>query len=523
MLKQLIVSNIGNQGLNTDLNKSELPPEFITSGLNFRVNANTIESMPSSAVLSVPPAHFNGGHVRFVKVGGSGFWMVLGRTAIYVFNGSTWFDITSVAGYGGVGVDGELQWSSTLLGRIPIVNNIQHVPEYWSPQSGSQVMQPLLFSAGNTWAAVNKSFKVIRSHNNFLFALNLVESGVELPNSYRWSHPADNNALPFTWDETDPSGLASIEQILGDSGAIVDGLSLRASFVIYSERGINILNFTGDEFVFNNQELTSSYGLISSETIVEIESRHYFLSDGDILVNDGNAVTSIAHNRIRRRLNARINAAFYDRSFVIANKANKEIWFCVPEDASEYANVAYIYNWVDDTWAIKQLANNIAYTDYGTLVTPSVTWNTVQGTWDTIKISWGSSVKTPLNETVVGVSVIDSSLVVLNPLNNTSGVDLNSRIERTDYPLESHRQVTTLTQVIPHMRGSGDVNIQIGSQQYAGAPVNWEPVTTYNPATDRKIDIRSTGLLHAWRIDSVGKGQWSLSGMTFSYALAGER
>ena len=523
MKKTLLIRDIGVRGLNTDLSPSELPPEFITQGVNFRVDGTSITSSSSFDAFSTATAHFNAGHVRAVGGVGGDFWLVPGRSAVYSFDGATWNDVSSTAGYASIGVDDELLWTSCMLGSIPIINNPQGNPEYWSPQSGGQIMQPLLFSAGTTWAAASKSFQVIRSHNNFLFALNLVEGGVEQPSSYRWSHPADINGLPFTWDETDASGLASIEQILGDSGHIVDGLSLRNSFCIYSERGINILDFTGDEFVFRNRELSSTYGLLNRNSIVEVEGIHYFLGDGDIFMNDGNSVRSIVHNKIRTRLTSQMNVDKFSRSFVVKNNADKEVWFCIPEGTSDYPNTAFIYNWVDDSWAIKDLPDNIAYADYGGVSVAPITWTTVQGTWNTTKLKWGSQNSTPLNDTVIGIDTSDSSLVILNPLLSSGSADLASRIERTNFPLDGHERVTTLTQLIPHMRGSEDVSIQVGSQQYFGGPILWETAVTFNPATDRKIDVRSTGLLHCWRIDSLGTGSWSLSGMTFTYTTGGLR
>ena len=523
-LKTLLISNIGTGGINTDLSPSELPPEFITFGINFHVHGNTISSSESNELWATAPVDFNGGHVRFVNGITSNSWLVAGRSAVYTYNGATWSDISSTVGYATIGADDELLWSSCMLGSIPIINNPQHVPEYWSPQDAGQIMQPLDFSPGVSWTAASKSFEVIRSHNNFLFALNLVEGGTSQPNSYRWSHPADINGLPFTWDETDASAIAGYEQILGDSGAIVDGITLRNSFCIYTERGINILDFTGDEFVFRNRELSTTYGLLNRNAIVEVEGVHYFLGDGDILKNDGNTVKSIAENRIRSRLSSQINAERFNRSFAVLNKAEKEIWFCVPEETADYPNTAYVYNWFDDAWSIKSLPDGITFADYGSVPEAPLTWATIQGTYESTPLKWGAQTGTPLNETVMGVSnASGTELVILNPLSTNGGGDTNARIERTDFPLEGHRNVTTLTQLIPHMTGSEDVSIQVGSQMYAGGPITWQPPCIFNPSNDRKIDVRSTGLLHAWRIDSVGTGSWAMSGMTFSYTNAGER
>ncbi len=523
-MAKITISNIGTKGLNTDLSPWELPPEFLTYGKNFRVSGNYIEATNAYDVWATPPAPFNAGHLLPVEVKSGSFWIVPGRAAVWVYNGSTWSDITSTAGYGGLGVDDELKYTSAMLGSIPILNNPQHYPEYWSPQSPATKLKPLNFSAGNTWSDVNKSFKIIRSHNNFLFALNLVEGGVELPNSYRWSHPADTNGLPFSWDESDLSTIASIEQILGDAGAIVDGLTLRNSFCIYSERGINILDFVGGEFVFQNRELSSTYGLLNRNCITEVNGTHYFISDnGDIMKNNGNSITSIAYNRIRKRLNSQLNTQYLNRSYVTFNKLTKEIFFCVPEGSSTYPNTVYIYNFDDDTWAIKSLLTTVAYMGYGGVSVAPTTWGNVTGAWNNTNLNWATAGSSPLDRTLMAVDAVTSNLLLIDPTNASTTIDVDARIERTDLALEGVDNVSTLTRIYPHMEGISDVSIQVGSQQYPGAPVVWKPAQIFNPSTDRKLDIRTTGELHAWRINTIGTGTFKISGMTVEYERAGMR
>lgn len=521
-MKTLRVSNIGTKGLNTDLAPWELPPEFITFGVNYRASGNKIVTTNAYDLWTAPGATFDAGHLLSVEVALGNFWLVMGRSAVQVYDGATWTSISSTAGYASLVAGDELNWSSCMLGSIPVINNPKVHPEYWSPQSTGQILQPLEFSPGVTWLAANKSFKVIRSYKNFLFALNLVEGGVEQPNSYRWSHPADINGLPYTWDETDPSSIASIEQVLGDNGPIVDGLTLRDSFCIYSERGITILD-QGGEFIFNARELSGTYGLLNSNSLVEVKGVHYFLSDGDIFRNDGNSIQSIVHNRIRDRINSQINVDTYIRSFAVLNKANKEIWFCVPENESVYPDTAYIYNWVDDSWAVKILPPNIAHAGYGTITAPPITWDTVTGTALNDNATWGTEAITPLNQTVVGVDATTSGLVIINPLANSATVEIASRLERTDLPLDGLGVVTTITRAYPHMKGLADVQIQLGSQEFPGAPIQWKPAHVFNPTSDRKLDIRTTGELHAWRVQSISTGSFEISGITFEYEDAGKR
>lgn len=552
-LKRKTITNLGTSGLNTDVSPWELPPEFITAGNNFRTYAGAIKSAggyedwSSSGAASFYPG--------FIMYMGSSFakgeWLIPGRDAVYRFNGEQWVNISSDAGYA-LGTDNELFWNGCMLGQIPIINNTQVHPEYWLPGGGSAKMLPLQFDPDNTWDDVNKSFKVIRSHKNFLFALNLTEAGDAIPSQpsgYRWSHPADINGLPYTWssDGTDLSSLAGKASIGADNGEIIDGMSMRDSFCIYSDNGINVLDPSYDEFVWRRRELSSTVGLLASNCVIEVKGRHFFLGDGDVLMNDGNSVQSIVHNRIRQRMTSSISADYYSRSYAVRNTALKEIWFCVPEDGAQYPNIAYIYNWRDDSWSIRDLpyaeVNEVptikqTYATYGPKLSPEETWedditnypnapgddpDAFRPTWDSDDGTWSSRSKTPLEDTVVGVFSDEDEVKVLDPQVSYDAGNLDSFMERTNFPLEGLEQVATISRVYPHIKGTQPVTIQFGSQEVAGGSVRWEPASSFTPSVDRKIDLRSTGSLHCWRISSKGVGNWSISGFDIEYTTNGVR
>ena len=474
MTEVLPLNNIGLKGISTDPLPWSLPPEFITDGRNFRIFAGAIKNARGSALWSTSGATFNIGHLMRVMSISGNFWLALGRSAAYVFDGTTWTDISSLAGYAGLGVDDELLWSGCMLGQIPVVNNPQAAPEYWSPQSVSQVLQPLPFDAVDNWAAKGYSAKIMRSHKTFLFALNLSESGVDFPDSYRWSHPADINGLPATWDETNDAFLAGKASLGGEGGEIIDGLSLRDAFCIYSEKGVDVLDSTNDEFVWRRRELSSTFGLLAKDAIVEIKGQHLFLSSGDIVKNDGNKLDSVVHNRISSHLAARIDSDNYARSFAVKNDLLKEAWFCIPETGESYPTLAYVYNWKDDSWTIKDLPSNISFAAQGSYSSTADTWDALSASelWSTQSHIWDSGGASPANNTVVGADISDDSLHFLDP-SMTPDNDLDFYIERSNFPLLGHRQVTTITRVYPHIEGEGSLSIQFGSQDWRNGLIDF--------------------------------------------------
>jgi len=523
MPKKLPIINIGLKGLNTDIAPWDLPPEFLSYGFNFKVYKNSIISTGGYADFGTAPNEFSPGILFPVTAGSSQFWVIAGRTRVYAFDGATWSNITSVAGYPSLGAGDELLWTSCFLGQIPIINNEQHYPEYWAPAQTSQVLQPLPWDATDDWATRGITAKVVRSHKNFLFALNIQDGAVSQPDTYRWSTAADINGLPYTWDEADTAAIAGVASLGGESGAIVDGLSLRDSFCIYSEFGIDILDYTGGEFIWSRRELSNSVGLLNKNCVVEVQGVHYFLSNGDVLRNDGTNIESIIRGRIQGQLIDSLASPYYRKAFAVKNQNSKEIWFCMPSKSSTYPSIAFVYNWVDDSWALRDLPVNTSFASYGISPTPTLSWNTILGTWDSQTKTWSSNDNSPLSTAIFGITTSPAAIKLLEPTSIRNSGDLSAIVERNNFPHEGINESTTIVKLYPHIKGTSPVSIQVGSQLIPDGPILWKPATMFTPGIDRKIDVRTTGLLHSWRISSVGTGTWEFSGMDIEFENSGVR
>lgn len=533
------LNGLGFRGINTDLAPWELPYEFITDGNNFRIDGNRIISAGAYEVLDTPAADPAGGHLVPVRTAAGDFFLILGAGAnagatprALAWDGATFHDIESALGaYAGITVPEN--WNSCLLGKIPVVNNRQHYPEYWNPQTTATNLAPLLFDqTPTTFQAAGIQFNVIRSHKNILFALNLTESGVAIPNGYRWSHPAPVNGLPASWDETDTAFAAGKAQIGGDVGAIIDGRTLRSGFAIYSEFGVTVLYESGDEFVWDPKPLSDSYGVLNDKCIQEVKGVHFFLSDGDILRNDGNRIDSAVDDIILKRIRSRIDPEHFDRSFSVRDTVNKELWFCVAEGGAKYPNMAYVYNWSDDKWSIQELpytfvspsvTESTIHAAYGVVGTSPLLWSSfTTETWAGSGLTWAGNTNSPLNTKVVGLDGTDGSLVDLEPVGATAQTT-NCFIERSDIALEGHEVVCTITRLFPYIDSPDPVEIRVGHQAGAGKANQWDDIVTFNPATDRYVDVRSTGPLHTYRISTIGAGSLAVSGMSAEYEIDGRR
>jgi hypothetical protein len=517
----LKINNLGMQNVNFDLEPCDLAPEVFTYGTNFRLLNNKIRGFNMSKTLATPSSNFKAGIIQPILGASGSFYVLIGQSAAWAYNGSSWTNITSATGYPGISTDGELFWHSCLLGSIPIFNNKQHYPEYWSPQQTAQILQPLKFNPTNTWQAKGYSANIIRSHKDFLFALNLSEGGTILPSTYRWSHPADVNGLPYTWDETDLAAIAGKASIGGDMGALIDGKTLRDAFVLYSERGINVLNYVGGEFVWQRQVLSNNHGLLAKNCLAEANGVHYFLSDGDILSNDGNSIQSILSKQLKTRLTTNIDSTYYANSFALTNPITKEIWFCVPEVGNKLPNIAFIFNYIDGTTSIRNIPSTTTGLAFGVNLATPLLWSNISDTWDTSSRVWTYDPTSVFSKTVVSTNNVNSAIVSLELDDNTTVQ--NTLLERLSFALEGQEVVTTTKSVYPHITCNESVSIQLGSQDYVGGAVRWKPEVLFDPKTMRKVDIRTTGKLLSWRIKSTGYLPFTLSGLDIEYVTNGVR
>jgi hypothetical protein len=89
--------------------------------------------------------------------------------------------------------------------------------------------------------------------------------------------------------------------------------------------------------------------------------------------------------------------------------------------------------------------------------------------------------------------------------------------------LDDTQTTTTIVRVTPKIKSNGSVLIEIGSHNHYNSPVRWKSGVIFNPNVQRKVDIRTTGELHAWRISSVGSTYFEFYGFEVVYEKAGKR
>ena len=308
----LNIRNIGSEGVNSDIEPWDLPPASLTDGINYRLSANKVQSV-GGTVPAAPVAGDQLGHItQSTDFSGNSTWVLCGENSIKLYDGQQYTDIGSTVRT----MDPRFsnldatEWSSCRIGQVVFLNHPQLYPIYWVDGQGAVGQaQKLDWHIGDeTWDDKGNSCRILRAHKNFLWGLGMREGNEEYRDKVWWSHPAEPTGIPFSWRPTSEQQDSIAGWVnLGRGGSVVGGESLRDSFVIYSEEALNIMDFTGDALGWRRRSVSSTAGLASKESLIEVQGQHFFISPGDILTFDGNSVQSMMHNRLRKRLAARMN------------------------------------------------------------------------------------------------------------------------------------------------------------------------------------------------------------------------
>jgi hypothetical protein len=138
-----------------------------------------------------------------------------------------------------------------------------------------------------------------------------------------------------------------------------------------------------------------------------------------------------------------------------------------------------------------------------------------------LKGNWNTDTSSPFSDQVVGIEPAAGG--IYDMANNDGTSSDGVLLERTGAVFGDQRAVTSIVRAYPHMQGTSPVSIQIGSQEAVGQGINWSDPVLFTPELDRKVDIRTTGKLHGWRLESTDAVDFTFFGMDIEYVNNGVR
>lgn len=530
------IPNAGAVGVNKDLSQHELPINAWTDAQNIRfLDGYALQFYGHGEVYNgaIVTPH----HVMPVNVNGGRYWMYASLNKIFVvtnqggnsvhtnitrqsvdtpeiLDGS--FILDGSVDLNGIGDDEYSatpnSWTSTLLGGIPIFNagNTIDPPQIWDLSLTSRMYMLPNWPTGTFCRS-------LRSYKQFLIALGITKTNNgalnEFPYMVKWSHPADPGGVPISWAIDDPSIDAGEVDLAEGYDKIVDGLTLRDSFMIYKEASVWRMDYVGGQSIFSFTKVLGTSGALNRNCIVEIDGFHFVLTNSDVIIHDGQQSNSVLDKQSRRYLFQNIDVDGVNRCFVFKNPFLNEVFVCYPSIGSPFCDRAMVWNYKDKTVSFRDIPN-LNHAAFGPVD------NGLEGAWSQDAAPWASDLTqwngpdfTPSSARVMMASN-DRKLFLLDASASFNGELPQAYLERRGLSFDAPESMKVIRGIRPRIVGNtGDtVLIRVGSQDDPWQEPNWGPTMTHTIGTTvhndcfvngRYIAIQyATGTAYQWRLDS---------------------
>ena len=518
------IHNVGALGIIRDVPPHELPPEAWTDGQNVRMLDNkVVKSKGHASAIGTPivAPYWLLPVPELVEY----FWVYGGLLKVYVSDGSVHTDLTRASG-GDYGTTADDTWTGGVLGGIPILNNGIDDPQMWTPVQVSQKLQLL-----SNWPASTK-VKIMRVFKQYLVGLWVTKSGTQYPHRIKWSHPADPGTVPSSWDDTDATKDAGEVELAETGDLLVDCLPLRDTNIVYKEGTTWGMQFIGGTFPFRFFKIFGELGMLTQHCAQEFFGKHLVVTQGDIVVHNGQEATSIIDNKLRRFLFSSIDADNYQRSFTVRHQQRTEMWFCFPEADQTAATMALVWNWKDNTFSFRDLPGVAHIADGIVNPTSNSAWDSDSEAWDLDSSIWNARQYSATERNLLIADSVNTKLFRADDTNQFDGTNFASRIERTGLAIAGNdRQgnpkvdlegIKFMKEVWPRMRATQGktVDIYVGSQMEVNDPVTWNGPFVFDPNVDKKIDCAVSARLHGIKYESFDNMEWELDGYDVNVDLA---
>ena len=519
---------VGNQllvpfapmGINLDHPPEELGPEAWSNGRGVLFRNDAAERQGGEVVLadvSQSAAPFGPQHLVNVQFGPNTYWLYSGAAGIGVWDGVNAFDIspTTPPAVGGT----PERWTSAVLNNLPVLNLEGVSPWFWNIDTGAAMLELPGWPASTSCAA-------LRAFKYHLIAMNITAPGGAFDTQLLWSNSADPGLVPTEWAAT-PENDAGETIIAATPGALVDGLALRDQFVICKQHSTYLMQYIGGNFVFLFRKALVTSGALATNCMTEVLGRLLILTDGDVVLFDGQETHSLLENRFKRALFRGLDGDTYRTSFVVSHPTQSEVWVCVPETGSPHPNIAAVWDRNTDSWGIRSLFPETTYIGRGIIPDTGVdpTWDGDAQAWDLDDTRWNQSTFNPTDDGLLQGDEPGLQLIQVDEgLTHHDGSDIEGRIGKDSMPFDDLHSRKICTALWPYVIADQavELTVRVGFQDRYSDPIRWLPEQTFNPATDERVPLIGTGRYISVHFSSRSATRWRLSGFALQVGPAGK-
>lgn len=364
-------------------------------------------------------------------------------------------------------------WNSVYFNGFYLLNNGVNVPQSWNPISPYTKLIDL-----PNWPALTGA-RVLRSYKNFLVGLYIYKGGNWNPRLIKWSHSADPNTLPSSWDETDASKDAGEVSLHSGASPLVDCATLGDTNIVYTESQTWAMNYIGGQDIFSFRMLFQSIGLLAQDCAKEFGAGHFAVGLDDIVVHNGATINSVATQSVRDWFYRNLDQTYYKMTRVIRRQSRKEMWICFPTSDSTLDS-ALIWNWQYGTWAVRDLHTETRSVT-AVPARPVVLTPTLYLSRDVLYAA-GSDFMAAYDESVI------PSVAVTGIMERT-GIIWTAPDQQDEY---NYKEILAIRPIFTGAAGQV-IAISVGFQEVLSDPVTWTETKNFTIGTDVEVQINAIG------------------------------
>ena len=341
--------------------------------------------------------------------------------------------------------------------------------------------------------------RILKGFNTRLIAMNVKEEHgagtsddvyqpIDLLFSSTITTIASLAAAQWTASSTNTAGDA----FLNDTpGKILDGGQLGEFFIAYKSDSVVRIRETGDSFVLAIESIFEDDGIYSTRCFANIgNSQHLVVGNYGVYIHDGQSQKQdIAKDLFKDTMYALVKPAERNRAFVFQQTRDKEVWFCLPStnNTTTGCDIAFVYDY--DSSKIHK--------------------RTLPGISDLFETELNGELK------IYGTK----SGTTLQTLSNTV-LESNGFFERTDDNLTNNSIMKHVNRI--HVTAKGICKLAITGTKNLSDSKSYTDIT-FNPATDYKVDTRTSGRFMNLRVTMNGATNPELTKLQFDIKVIGVR
>ena len=273
---------------------------------------------------------------------------------------------------------------------------------------------------------------------------------------------------------------------------------------------------------------------------------HIVMTDGDVIIHDGQNVRSLVDEKLRRFIFLQIDPVNFINSFVFNYRAAKEVWICFPTQGFVEPNQAVIWDYAHDLLSIRELPETWSHAQSGLVLatTAALDWDSQTEAWNEAGGSWNRAQFTGAFERVLSSVAESTPTGLTDPLgdgnsrllfvDDTSttrdGSAVIGQITRESLDLGNPEALKYVRRIWPRIEGSTGttIKVRVGVQDEPSEGISWSPQQDFRINEDDFLNYDQSGRYISVRFEddsapgAAANPIWRVHGFDLEYTFQGD-